>query len=236
MPLGYIRSPRVSLALVALVVALVSLGAGTAAATEVIVLRSGNAAVGNPDPYISMLAGAGGAPLSANPFTTADFDQACDTTLAIVTQPHPLWLQHLECDPVAQWIGIDPIATPGSALFCYTFRIGTECIEQANLSFCWASDDNIGDALGGGPNPDGVYLNGVAVSPSIFGGNYASDTVAPLTDVTSLVAPGTNRLEVYNRDLGFAVSGVIFSATLEIEACSTPAENTTWGQVKSLFQ
>jgi hypothetical protein len=234
--IAYIRSLRVPLAVVALAVALVSLNAEPAAATEVIVLRSGNAPMGNPDPLITMLAGPGGAPLSANPFTPGDFDQAYDTIPAIVTQPHPLWLQHLDCDPQAQWIGIDGVATPGSALYCYTFRIETPCIEQANLSFCWAADDYLGDVLAGGPNPDGVYLNGVAVSPSIFGGNYATETLAPLTDVTSLVSPGTNRLEVYDRDGGFSVSGVMFSATLEVEACSTPAENSTWGQIKSLFQ
>lgn len=233
--IAYIRSWRVFLTVFTLV-ALGALGTGTATATEVIVMRSGNAPVGNPDPLITMLAGSGATPLSGNPFTPADFDLACDVTPAIVTQPHPNWLQHLECDPAAQWIGTDGVATPASALYCYTFRIATECIAQANLSFCWATDDVLGDAISGGPNPDGVYLNGVPVSPSIAGGNYASDTVAPLTDVTSLVAPGTNRLEVYNRDLGFVVSGVIFSATLEIEPCTTPVEKTTWGQVKSLFE
>jgi len=232
----YIRPLRGALAALALVAVAMTLSAGSASATEVIVLRSGNAPVGNPDPLITMLAGPGGAPLSASPFTASEFDQACGTIPAIVTQPHPNWLQHLECDPAAQWIGTDPVATPGSALYCYTFRIGTECIERATLSFCWATDDILGDPAGGGPNPDGVYLNGAAVSPSISGGNYASDTVSPLTDVTGLVVPGTNRLEVYNRDLGFAVSGVIFSATLEVESCSTPAENSTWGQVKSLFE
>jgi hypothetical protein len=232
----YIRSLRVPLIALALVISHVTLNSGSAAATEVIVLRSGNAPMGNADPFINMLVGSGGAPLSPNPFTTGDFDLACYDTRAIVTQPYPAWLQELPCDPEAQWIGFDGLATAASTLFCYTFEIETPCIEQANLSFCWAVDDYLGDALAGGPNPDGVYLNGVAVSPSIFGGNYATETQAPLTDVTSLVSTGANRLEIYNRDNGFGVSGVIFSATIEVTACAVPAETSTWGDVKSLFR
>ena len=214
----------------------VGLNAATAIASEVIVLRSGNAAVGLPDPSITMLAGSGGAPLSAAPFTSADFDAACSTTSAIVVQPHPLWLQALNCDPLAKWIGIDPVGTPASALYCYPFNVETCCISRATLSFCWVSDDNIGDTLAGGPNPAGVYLNGVAVSPSIFGGNYATETQAPLTDITDLLLCGSNRLEVYNRDIGYAVSGVMFSATIEIEGCPSPNESSTWSTIKSLYR
>jgi hypothetical protein len=236
MSVALVRSLRLQLVSLLLIASFVALSGGSAFATEVIVLRSGNATVGNPDPFINMNVGSGAAPLSPTPFTPSDFDSACNATSAIVCQPHPNWLQHLDCDPQAQWIGIDAFATPASTLFCYTFDIVTPCIEQALLNFCWATDDNLGDALGGGANPDGVYLNGFPVSPSIFGGNYASDTVVPLTDVTSLVSPGTNRLEVYVRDLGFVVSGVIFSATFEITECPSPAESSTWSSIKSMFR
>jgi hypothetical protein len=212
------------------------LSAGTAAANEVVVLRSGNAAVGLPDPFITMLVGGGAAPLSSAPFTSADFDLACSTTSAFVAQPHPAWLPSLPCDPLAQWVGTDPVATPASALYCYSFNLETCCIEHATLSFCWATDDILGDPAGSGPNPDGVYLNGVPVSPSIFGGNYAAQTQAPLTDVTNLLRCGPNRLEVYNRDLGFIVSGVIFSATIDVAGCATPAQSPSWGVIKSLYR
>jgi hypothetical protein len=228
-------APSLAIALI-LCICCVALNVGPAAANEVIVLRSGNATVGNPDPFINMTVGSGGVPLSPVPFTPGDFTLACEGTSAIVAQAYPVWLQQLTCDPEAQWIGTDGSATPASTLFCYPFEIQTPCIESANLSFCWAVDDVLGDSLAGGANPDGVYLNGVAVSPSIYGGAYTPETVAPLTDVTSLVSPGTNYLEVYVRDMGFVVSGVIFSATIEITEGPTPNEPSTWGSIKALFQ
>jgi hypothetical protein len=235
MNIARVRSFRLPLVALVFIIGHITLSVAPAFAAEVIVLRSGNAPTGSPDPLIDIFAGPGGAPLSAAPFTPGDFDQACNDVNAIVAQPNPFWLQELACDPEARWIAGDVSAYPFSALFCYTFEIQTPCIQQANLSFCWASDDNLGDALAGGPNPDGVYLNGVAVSPGIFGGNYATETLAPLTDVTSLVVPGTNRLEIYNRDIGYSVAGVIFSATLEVTECPVPTENTTWGEIKTLF-
>jgi hypothetical protein len=234
--IAHARLLRIASVVLAMPIVCGALIAGTAAASEVIVLRSGNAPAGNPDPFINMYVGAGGAPLSANPFTPSDFAMACDGTDAIViSQPTSAWAQHLDCDPEAQWIGIDAFATPASALYCQPFEIQTACIERAALTVCWATDDALGDSLFGGPNPAGVYVNGVAVSPMITGGNYATQTQSILTDVTSLVSPGMNYLQIYNRDAGFSVSGVIYSATLEIFECTVPTESTTWGEVKSLF-
>lgn len=212
------------------------LNVGPAAANEVLVLRSGNAAIGLPDPLVTMLVGPGGAPLSAAPFTSAEFDSACSTTNAIVVQPPTPWLSSLECDPQAKWVGIDVFGTPVSALYCHNFYVETCCIDNASLSFCWVSDDNLGDASAGGPNPDGVYLNGVPVTPSISGGNYATETQSPLTDVTRLLHCGNNRLEVYNRDIGYSVSGVMFSAKIEVVPCATPSQSSTWGTIKSLYR
>jgi hypothetical protein len=132
--------------------------------------------------------------------------------------------------------GIDALNSPGSALYCQSFDIQTCCIESATLSFCWSADDNLGDALYGGANPDGVYLNGVAVSPSITGGSYATETQVGPVDVTSLVQCGVNQLQVYNRDAGFAVSGVIYSATLDITECASPVEGSSWGNIKALYR
>jgi hypothetical protein len=229
-----LRFPLIALALIASVVALCAV---PASANEVIVLRSGNAPAGNPDPYINMFVGTGGVPLSPNPFTASDFGQACDgpDAMVILQPPAPPWAQHLDCDLEAQWIGTDILATPASALFCQPFDIQTTCIQRATLSVCWATDDVLGDSLYGGPNPAGVYVNGVAVSPMITGGNYATQTMSLTTDVTSLVSTGTNYLQIYNRDVAFSVSGVIYSATLDITECIVPTETTTWGEVKSLF-
>lgn len=209
--------------------------AGTASANEVVVLRSGNAAVGLPDPFINATVGVGGTPLSSAPFTPADFDAACGSRSAVVCQAHPVWLQQLGCDPLAKWIGTDPSATPASALYCYNFDLKTCCISHATLNFCWASDDNIGDAVYGGSNADGVYINGVAVSPSISGGNYAAETQA-VADITGLLHCGNNRLEVYNRDAAFVVSGVMFSATIDVVDCGTPTQDASWGVIKALYR
>jgi len=174
-------------------------------------------------------------PLPSDPSAPA-CPWACDGPNAVViSQPITPWIQHLECDLEARWIGIDALATPASALYCQPFEIETACIQRATLQICWAADDVLGDSVAGGPNPAGVYLNGVAVTPMITGGNYATQTQSLMTDVTSLVSTGTNHLQLYNRDLGFVVSGVIYSAKLEIIECAVPAENTTWGEIKSLF-
>ncbi len=47
---------------------------------------------------------------------------------------------------------------------------------------------------------------------------------------------GANQLQVYNRDAGFAVSGVIYSATLEITECMSPVEDSSWGNIKALYK
>lgn len=229
-----LRLPALALSLI---VGSILLSAGPAGAIETVVLRSGNAPAGNPDPFINMFVGVGGTPLSPNPFTASDFGQACDgpDAIVILQPPAPPWAQHLECDLEAQWIGTDAFATPASALFCQPFEIQTLCIERATLSVCWATDDVLGDLMYGGPNPAGVYVNGVAVSPMITGGNYATQTQSLATDVTSLVSTGLNYLQIYNRDQAFSVSGVIYSATLEIIECNVPTEKSTWGGVKSLF-
>jgi hypothetical protein len=235
MSMIHYRASRLFFIVVALGLCQIASHAGGAAASELITLRSGNNTVGSADPFINMKVGAGGAPLSPNPFTSTDFDEACIGPDAIVMFPHPAWVQHLPCDSLAQWIGIDMNGTPASALYCYGFAIETCCIERATLNFCWAADDCIGDSIFGGANPAGVYLNGIPVSPMITGGNYGSETQSGSIDVTSLVQCGNNELAVYNRDAGFAISGVIFSAEIEILECVIPTEESNWGSIKSLY-
>lgn len=206
------------------------------AAAELVSLRSGNATIGNADPQISALVGLGATPLSASLFTAADFAAACGPRSAVVIAPHPAWLQQLACDPQAQWIGTDAIASPASALYCQPFDVQTCCIESAVMTFCWAGDDALGDGIYGGPNLDGVYINGTAVTPSINTGSYATQTTAGPIDVTALVHCGSNQLQVYNRDAAILVSGVIYSVTIDITECSVPTESTNFSSVKSLYR
>jgi len=214
---------------------MLALAVAVGASAETIVMRSGNAPIGNPDPQINMLVGTGATPLSGSLFTSADFAAACAGRPAIVITPHPAWLQQLPCDPAAQWIGTDPVATPASALYCQPFNVQTCCIKSATLSFCWSADDALGDGIYGGPNLDGVYINGVAVTPSINTGSYATQTQVFGVDVTSLLHCGTNELEVYNRDAALVVSGVIYSVTIDISECPVGTEKSTFGAVKALY-
>lgn len=219
-----------------LVVALAFTVIAASASAETIVLRSGGATVGNPDPNTTVLVGSGGALLSLVPFTANDFAAACSGTSAIVCQGPSVWAPQLPCDPMAQWIGIDAFATPASAMYCQNFNVETCCIGRATLDFCWVADDVLGDTYAGGPNPAGVYINGVAVTPLIEGGNYATETIAGGVDVTNLLHCGNNQLSIYNRDLGFTVSGVMFSATLEVLDCEVSSESSSWGSVKALYR
>jgi hypothetical protein len=208
---------------------LASVGITAASATEVVTLRSGNGPVGSPDPQINMLVGAGATALSPLPFSAADFAAACGGRSALVINAHPAWLQTLPCDPLARWIGTDPVGTPASALYCQSFDVQTCCIKSATMSFCWASDDALGDGIYGGPNLDGVYINGVAVTPSINTGNYAAPTQSGPIDVTALLHCGSNR------DAALVVSGVIYTVTIDIEECPVATEHTSFGRIKALY-
>jgi hypothetical protein len=230
------RSPRALSTAVALSLCGLALASSLAVAAEVINLRSGNAAIGNADPQINALVGLGATPLSASLFTAADFAAACGPRSAVVIAPHPAWLAQLACDPLAQWIGTDAVASPASALYCQPFDVQTCCIESAVLTFCWAGDDALGDGIYGGPNLDGVYINGVAVTPSINTGSYAAQTTAGPLDVTALLHCGSNQLQVYNRDAAILVSGVIYSAVIDITECAVPTESNSFSNVKSLYR
>ena len=230
---GPIRFLRIA---AAVALCALALGSGSAAKAEVVVLRSGNAPIGNPDPQINMLVGSGATPLSASLFTAADFGAACSGRPALVITPHPAWAQQLSCDLQAQWIGTDPVGTPASALYCHNFNVQTCCIQSAKMNFCWSADDVIGDDIYGGPNLDGVYINGIPVSPSIAGGNYATPTQSGPVDITALLHCGNNQLQVYNRDAAFVISGVIYRATIDIVECSVPTTGPSFGTVKSLYR
>lgn len=196
-----------------------------------ITLRSGNGAINTPDAFIRYLAepsGACGTGFSA-PFTAADFSAAETGPAPFVVTPIAVWLPSLACDPVAQWIALDPNYTPRSLLYAYPFDIPAPCcIDHAFLNFCWAADDQLGDAVNAG-----AFLNGVPLP--ISGGGYSFESGQSL-DVTSSLHCGHNVLYVYQRDVGCAVAGTIFSATFDITECLTPAGQPSWGRIKALYR
>lgn len=227
-----VARPILVLGLPILAAALCTLAAPAHAVT--INLRSGNAPAGNPDPMIRRLdlASACGAGY-ATPFTAAEFAAADAGPPAIVLSfVHPAWGQSLPCDPAAQWVGVDPNATPMSELYAIDFFLATDpcCYDKAFLDFCWTADDILGD----GVNPAGVYLNGASLP--IAGGNYATETVVTAVDILPYIHCGKNTLYIHNRDLGCAVSGINFSARITARECITPASRPSWGKVKATYR
>ena len=200
-----------------------------------ITLRSGNAPTGNPDPLITFLPG----PIQcgqgfAAPFTAADFAAAVGGPNANVIVPYGVWGASLACDPLAKWIAPNPTLAPQSALFAYPFIVPAPCcIHNAKLNLCWIVDDWLGD-LDSYPNPMGVYVNGVAYP--ISGGNHSTDTQV-LVDITASLHCGQNVLYIYNRDAACVVSGLIFSATIDVQECDpTSTQTHSWGRIKSLYR
>ena len=205
------------------------------ARSETITLRSGGGfAFGQNDPAWTYLIGPVAAPLSAVPFTPADFTAALTGPQSVVVPPYgSFWLSGLLCDAQSQWISTDANRGPATALYGHTFNVQTCCVGKATLSFCWSSDDNIGDQLYGGGNPMGVYLNETPLA--ITGGSYATESFATV-DVTNLVHCGANEIHVYNRDAAAVVTGVMFSVTLDIAECTTKTTPSTWGRLKTLYR
>lgn len=199
-----------------------------------ILLRSGNAPAGNPDPFIRRLdlasvCGVGyGTTFTALEFAAAD----AGPPAFVLSFVHPAWGQSLPCDPAAQWVGVDPNATPLSQLYAIDFFLDPDpcCYEKAYLDFCWTADDILGDAT----NPPGVYLNGAALP--ISGGNYATETVVRAVDILPYIHCGKNTLYIHNRDLACAVSGINFSARITAQECITPASRPSWGKVKATYR
>jgi hypothetical protein len=223
---------------ISLFVALLFVGATNSSAAT-ITLRSGNVPPTALDPLITYYAEPSGAcavPF-ATPFSPSDFAAADAGPSAWSVPAFSVWAASLWCDPAAGWISTGPNSPSRSALYSVPFTVPVHdpcCIQSATIEFCWAADDILGDPVAyGGPNPLGVYLNGVPLP--IAGGNYAAATNM-IVDITGLLQCGGNRLYVYNRDLGCAVAGTIFSATINYSECVTPAGAHTWGSLKSIYR
>jgi hypothetical protein len=149
-----------------------------------------------------------------------EFAAALAGPSATVIAPHPVWLPGLTLgDPDARWINVhhDP-AGPGygspseTALYAAPFTVTTPGTSPALLTVYSASDDALGDFYWGGPNTEGLYLNGVPL-PASQGLGYATESVY---SALVTVNQGSNVLHLYSRDQGLGVSGVIFSATITV--------------------
>ena len=200
----------------------------SARALEVITLRSGQylgspGVAGDPDDIVNYYTEGAVAPI-ATVFDT-EFAAADTGPVALVVDPHPLWLPSLPADPLARWINWDVGPAPGgtlgfppaSALYSARFNVTTPGTSSASLKVYFAVDDLLGDTGFGGPNPEGMYMNGTPLTAS-FGGNIAAQT-SYSASVT--VNQGLNHLYFYDRDVGAAVSGLIFSATIVIPEPAT---------------
>jgi hypothetical protein len=230
------RSNRRAAVFVLVAFALASSAIESGAAT--ITLRSGNVPPPAQDPSITYLV----EPQNAcqvpfpNAFTPADFAAADAGPPAWSVLPSSAWTPQLVCDATPNWISIDQNRKQRSALYSMAFNVDVPepcCIQYAQIYLCWMADDGLGDAAYGGPNPLGVYLNGVGLP--IAGSGYTTEH-GIIVDITSTIRCGENRLYFYQRDAGCGVAGVIFNATIDYNLCVTPSERTSWGRVRATYR
>ncbi len=177
-------------------------------------------------------------PLQSTAFQSADFDMACSGPPAAVADAYPgAWTPNLTCDPDARWISSSTFSCYGtsvSALYCAEFNVDPSCTLADSVRVCWTVDDALGDPAGNGPNPGGVYINGVSLGSAFTGGSYAQETSAVAYNISLL--PGLNRLEVYQRDLGCAVAGVMLNCRIYTSCGTVPAEKRSWGSLKAMYR
>lgn len=230
--------PRQRTALVALsLVGAVSLAASPVAA-ETIILRSGQ--VGGlpglptqPDDVMTYGNWVTTGPLSASPFTAADFNNTVSNPAVVIT-PYTSWIPGLTFDPQARWIGSGiwafsppPYGAPSSTLYRVPFTVTTVGITGATISIAWSSDDTLGDVLYGGANPVGAYLrdpsgNVTALTP-VAGGSFGVESLVLNYNILGAIGTGLNELFLYQRDQGVGISGLIFSAEITIIPAPTAA-------------
>ncbi len=160
-------------------------------------------------------------PFQTTAFAFSDPPAVCSVgTPAFAVQPIAGWVPGLSCDPDARWVhwwASSPTpagSPPRSVIYCFPFDVTTLDICHAELTLCWAADDQLGDPAPG-PNQVGAYLNGTPLSSAFSGGDFTYETTAS-QDVTSLLVPGPNTLVLYQRDTDAVVSGLIASATIQV--------------------
>ena len=181
-----------------------------------------------------------GQPILPTPFSASDFELACSGPYAVVATAYtPVWVDELACDPLARWIApsVDPNTcwgAPLSVLYCAQFSLQSQCTLADSVRVCWAADDFLGDVPDyPGPNPGGVYINGVSLGPAFSGPGANQQYSAVAYNVP--LNPGTNSLAVYQRDAGCGIAGLILSCTVYAGCGATPTEERSWGSIKAKY-
>jgi hypothetical protein len=183
-----------------------------------------------------------GQPILSTAFQASDFAAACTGPQAVVIVPYtPVWAGSLDCDPEARWIAnaLHDAATcwgaAVSVLYCAQFSVASHCTVADSIRICWAVDDFLGDQPSyPGPNPGGIYINGADLGPAFSGPGSNPQYSAVAYNVP--LSAGTNSLEVYQRDAGCAISGLILSAKV-YTSCGTVANDPkSWGSIKSIYR
>lgn len=201
-----------------------------ASASEIITFRSGQSggSPGAPGMFDDTVRynpwGNPTGPVSGAAFAAADFAATAAGPAAVVVDPGP-WMGGAVAplsDPLARWINFGMTGSngaPGSALYAVPFWVNTTSITSATITFEGGADECLGDwwpgSGGGGPNPDGVYINGAGLGYMYQGFNFAFATTHTQS-ITGMVNPGQNYLYFYQRDLTGGLSGIIFSATITV--------------------
>ncbi len=212
------------------VFAIVTLGAPSASATEVITIRSGQVGnapglSGQPDDSITInpWGNPNIFPVLNTAFTPADFAATASGPPAVVVNP---WITCMGgvtaplSDPLARWVNFTTdnagYGYGGSVLYAVPFYINTTTITNATVSFEGGTDDVLGDWYSNdGPNLDGLYINGNPAGYQYQGFNAAAPTTHT-QNITAMVNPGQNYLYFYQRDLGAGAGGIIFSGTITV--------------------
>jgi hypothetical protein len=182
-----------------------------------------------------------GQPVTSAPFSSQDFAQACAGPNAVVITAYtPVWVGSLACDPAARWIASSGEpgtcwGAPLSVLYCAQFNLASHCTLADSVRVCWAADDFLGDQPSyPGPNPGGVYINGVSLG-SAFSGPGADKQYSAVAFNVPL-NPGTNSLEVYQRDAGCGIAGLILSCTVYANCGAVPVQPRSWGSIKAQYR
>ena len=159
---------------------------------------------------------------------------------AVVVNPFSAWVGGLACDQAARWIASSLLpgscyGAPASVLYCAQFRLASQCTLADSVRICWAVDDFLGDVPSyPGPNPGGIYINGVDLGPAFSGPGATPQYTAVAYNVP--LNAGSNSLEVYQRDAGCGLGGLILSATVYASCGVVPIQPMSWGATKSIFK
>ncbi|MEO6596068.1 MAG: hypothetical protein ABIP94_15065 [Planctomycetota bacterium] len=171
-------------------------------------------------PDVLMRTGPATLPLQSTLFSVANGDFNCTTAAVLVTNPPGAWCPTLP--PCASWLGSGANGSPAqSALFCQQFTINncTGSIGRADLVLQYAVDDHLGDFVGGGPNIEGIYINGSPIpnTHTTAGGPGICRTMK--RNVGPWLRQGVNTFALYCRDTAGSRSGAMWAATITIKPC-----------------